>query len=309
MFGSEILDVAVGLIFVYLLLGLLCSVLNEWIARLFALRSSTLKAGIRNLLVGKDSKNRELTHVFYAHPLIKGLYRQGWFDKKFGREGKPSYISSRTFALALMDMLAPASAADSNLLKDVTEAVVALPDSDAKKSLLTLLSEAEGNIKKLRENIEKWFDDAMQRVSGWYKRKTQLITLAVAFVVSVGLNVDTFTVANSLYRDPSVRASVVAAAQEAVKQDETAKETKSADSSLTKIDQIDKELQKLRLPMGWHDQTPHTFWEFLIKFFGLLFTTFALSLGAPFWFDVLKKLTSLRSTGQEPEQTPKVNPG
>src|SRR5580704_11344080 len=50
MFDSSVLDVAIGLIFVYLLLGLMCTTVNEWLAQLFKTRAATLKEGIRRLL-------------------------------------------------------------------------------------------------------------------------------------------------------------------------------------------------------------------------------------------------------------------
>jgi hypothetical protein len=98
-FGSGVLDVAIGVAFVYLLLSLICSAVTEGIARIFAMRSSNLKDGIRNLL--DDQGEVGYVQALYEHPLISGLYRQGWFDRLVRRDGKPSYIPSRTFALAL----------------------------------------------------------------------------------------------------------------------------------------------------------------------------------------------------------------
>jgi hypothetical protein len=302
MFGSQILDIGIGLIFVYLLLGLIFSVLNEWIARIFALRSGNLEDGIRNLLSGKSSEGRELADIFYEHPLVKGLSRQEWFDKLLGRLGRPSYIPSRTFALALLDILAPAAVAGPKAFEDVRKAVAELPDSDVKKVLLFHLDESGGKLEMARANVEQWFNDSMDRVSGWYKRRLQLITLTVALVASVWLNADTFAIATGLYRDATLRASVVAAAQETVKQPLPG----GAQPSLTKIEQIQGELQQIRLPMGWADpsQIPHNPWEWICKILGWLFTAFAASLGAPFWFDVLSRFVDLRSDGKRPEKKP-----
>jgi hypothetical protein len=118
----------------------------------------------------------------------------------------------------------------------------------------------------------------------------------VAFVISAGLNADTFIIANSFYRDPTVRASVVAAAQETTKQPLPTE----SEQSLARIKQT---LQQLQLPMGWSDShmIPSTSLGWITKFFGLLFTTLAISLGAPFWFDLLGKI--IRPTGK-PETTP-----
>jgi hypothetical protein len=103
MFGSELLEVAIGVGALYLVLSLVCSAITEAVARAFAMRSSTLRSGIRNLL--SDPEGKDLARAFYDHPLVKGLYRRGWFDHKVGRDGKPSYISARVFRLALLDTL------------------------------------------------------------------------------------------------------------------------------------------------------------------------------------------------------------
>ena len=72
MFGSEILEVAVGIGFLYLLLSLVCSAMTEGIARAFAMRAGTLRSGVRNLL--GDPGGKGLAKDFYNHPLVKGLY-------------------------------------------------------------------------------------------------------------------------------------------------------------------------------------------------------------------------------------------
>ena len=299
MSGSEILDVAIGLIFVYLLLGLLCSAFNEWIARIFALRSRTLEAGIKNLLKGQCPDGRELAEVFYNHPLIKSLSKEG---------SKPSYIPNSAFALALMDIFTLAKETGSEVIEGIKNTIGQFPETcdDVKKSLLLLISSTENDINKIRENIEEWFDNSMARVSGWYKRKTQTITLIVAIVVSVGLNVDTFSIADHLYRDDSARALAITAAQETI-QKPPAGDSLSLSS---RIESTQVELEKLKLPVGWSAsvQFPHNLGEFVNKILGWLFTAFALSLGAPFWFDVLKKLVNLRSTGTVPDKVTEKKP-
>jgi hypothetical protein len=301
MFGSQILEVAIGIVFVYLILSLICSALNELVARMSALRSRTLEDGIRNLLDGKSQDGRELADIFYGHHLIKGLYKQGWIDKLIGRKGRPSYIPSRTFALTLFDMFAATkSDTDPLALSHIQDAISHLPDSDARNTLLLLIDESKGNLKKAQENVEQWFNDTMDRVCGWYKRNIQLITLCIAFVVSVGLNADTFIIVNSFYRDPTVRALVVAAASKQAP-------PTVPELSPKQILQIQEELQQLQLPMGWSKSNlrpSNCIRGWITKFFGLLFTTFAVSLGAPFWFDLLSEFMNLRSTGKQPEKTP-----
>src|SRR5687768_8462212 len=103
---EPVIGVVVGLISAYVLLSMICSAINEWIAQFRARRSRTLEGGIRCLL-GEDETGRYLTEQFYCHPLIAGFAKPGWFDRTFrDSTSLPSYIPPRTFALALFDIVA-----------------------------------------------------------------------------------------------------------------------------------------------------------------------------------------------------------
>src|SRR5215212_1625019 len=97
MFGLEILDVVLGLAFVYLLLSLVCSAINEYVAALLNLRGRALIQGIEQLL--EDTKDPDLKLDVLNHRLIRSMYNRS----VFGREREPSYIPARTFAMALID--------------------------------------------------------------------------------------------------------------------------------------------------------------------------------------------------------------
>lgn len=304
MFGSEILDIVIGVIFVYLLLSLICSALNELVAWIFRFRANTLEDGIRQLL--SDPEGSGPAKFLYEHPLIKALAQKG---------KKPSYIPSRTFAFALMDVVKDvASSKGINIapvphngtkLDSILTTVANLPASDFKKAILGLIDETGLDIKKARKNLENWFDDSMERVSGWYKRKTQGIILIWAFIVSFGLNADTLFIAKSLSHDATLRASLIAAAQEAVKQPAPT----DGQHPNKIIEEVEKKIQQLQLPIGWplvdgDPRVPSNCKGWLAKIAGLFFTMIALSLGAPFWYDVLNKVVHLRASGKPPKEAP-----
>src|SRR5229473_3375142 len=118
MFNSSILDVAIGLAFVYMLLGLMCTTVNEWWAQMRRLRSRTLEEGMQRLLT--DPK---LAKDFYDHPLIKALS---------GTDGKhPSYIPGPAFAHTLIDLVTQGK----DDLSSLRASVEALPQSDVKRAL------------------------------------------------------------------------------------------------------------------------------------------------------------------------------
>lgn len=291
MLGSVVLETAIGLSYLYLTLSLICMVLNEWIAGLFALRARTLEFAIGNLLDNAGP----LSQSIYNHPLIKGLGRKDG--------GGPSYIPARTFATALLDSIAPADAAGApKSLQDVRDLVGKLPPGDARTALLALIDQAHGNVDRARLNVENWYNDAMDRASGWYKRRAHAIIVCLAAGVVLLLNADTFAIANGIGREPALLASISAAAQQAVRQPLPADQKPSP----TRVKDLQTELQQIQIPLGWSLDTgspqrlPNGFLQFVVKLLGLAFTGVAVSLGAPFWFDLLGRLVSLRASGDRP---------
>src|SRR5262249_52759215 len=160
-----------------------CTTVNEWISGVLKMRSRLLLEGITQLLgQGDDSVAGKILAAFYGHPLIRGLTRKG---------EHPSYLSARTFAAVLMDLATPNHAGASTFDDLVGGIKNDLPDGQLKTSLLALLQNTDRTIQGAQLKIEAWYDDAMDRVSGWYKRKTQVWTLVVASMLTIATNADT----------------------------------------------------------------------------------------------------------------------
>jgi hypothetical protein len=321
MFGSTILEVAIGLLFVYLLLSLLCSAVGEYIEAKFNNRAKYLKEGITLLLNDTAGGGVDLAAQLYAHGLVRPFYRDG--------TKLPSYIPARTFALALWNIASTAAAEDGSGsaasgvtvdLKAVRTAVATkLPNQELRTALLTLIDEAQGDIEKARRNIEEWYDGMMDRVSGWYKRRTTVLMLLLGFLVAAVVNADTINIANTLARDGALRSSLVAAAEQRISTPLST--TTTAGRTADEVDaQATRNLQSahdavnaLGLPIGWTRATPtnkddrrrvpDTFGDFFLKLVGILVTGFAISQGAPFWFDVLNKFMIVRSTVKPSEKS------
>src|SRR6185503_8116529 len=119
MFNSNILDVAIGMIFIYLLLSLMCSAANEIIELLLKKRAIDLERGIRELLCpGSESGTDDIVAKLYNHALINNLFGGTYEESRIGsklrrvmRTQLPSYIPARSFALALMDLVGTVPAA------------------------------------------------------------------------------------------------------------------------------------------------------------------------------------------------------
>ncbi len=285
------LDVAIGLVFLYALLALLVTTIQEFAASLLDLRAKKLYHAIEGML--KDGvSSSPLVDKLYTHPLIRNLANEELTLVKgklplFGG-GLPSYIPSKTFALALLDVLSgdPASqvtGADQGLAR-AEKLVAQISQPTLKKTFQLLLNDArrlEGNVDKqaaaFSQAIETWFNDRMGRVGGWYKRQAQVISIVLGISVSVACNASTFKVVDRLWTDSNLRALVVASAQ------------KFHDTS-------HGDLMTSHLPIGWHGYTAEG-WDLLLIPLGWVVTGFAVSLGSGFWFDLLSQALNLRGTG------------
>lgn len=287
---NAMIDVAIGLILMYLVLSLICTVANEVIATFMKLRAKTLRSGITQLV-----DDAALLKVFDDHGLINSAQAT--------LKGKgPSYLSGKTFAAAILDSFDP----NTSLLgyQEVVDAINKLPTSNIKDALLTATVDAGNDIGKLRSNVAAWFDSSMDRVSGLYKRRLQLISFLVGLALAGIMNADSFTVAKALWTDSGLRSQVADVSYQFVG---------GAESDQAKLGTLSQDLGSLReqlrpLPIGWSNSPgrPDHDWisswkGWLSKIFGVLFTAAAIMLGAPFWFDLLGKFVKLRASGAKPK--------
>jgi hypothetical protein len=339
-----ILDIAVGLIFVFLIMSLLATAVREAVEQRLKSRAVHLHRGIRELLNDRDGNG--LTKQLYEHPMVYSLFAgkyeaitSGEGQPSFGAKGgdMPSYIPARNFAAALIDLAgrgftAPSSdgsaagaaaaitAAAANderfraplTLDAVRKSLGNIQDLRVQRVLLNAIDSANGDLTKAQENIAAWYDGSMDRVSGWYKRQSQRFIFWFALGTTVVCNVNALTIAEQLSKDATLRNLLVAEA-EVIARDSAAL-TRQAD-----IRQRYDQLEKLGLPIGWKNMAfapPFSdraaridivtwlrdwiFWSV----FGWLLTAFAVSLGAPFWFDILNKVMVIRATVKPREKSP-----
>ena len=190
----------------------------------------------------------------------------------------------------------------------VEEAVKKLPDSNIRDVLLSQLATANGSLTQLRDDVAKWFDDAMDRLAGQYKRRMRFYTFWIGVLLVAVLNADTFLVAQALWKDGTLREAIVKAADRAVAVEPPSVSGAGSRDLGAALDNLRKAAEATRpLPLGWDDAQrsemarPGLGWP--VKLLGWLLTAFALSLGAPFWFDVLSKFMRVRGAGDKPERT------
>ena len=225
-------------------------------------------------------------------------------------------IPSRTFTSALLGLEQQAISVGKGVeMRKLNESIEAIPSERVRGALTALLHNAQGDAVLFRHNVEQWYDDQMERVSGWYRRRIQKVLWILAFLTAFMLNADSLQIAKRLWVEPSVRASLVSQAQTTT--------TTNQDPSTTDPSAA---LNALPVPLGWHlataDDDPQGFplywdrswdrsmwWSLLSKLIGLTLTAVAISFGAPFWFDTLSKLARLRNGGAPPPASDAVRRG
>lgn len=333
--SMAVLDVAIGVIFMYLLLSLIVTTAQEAIASFFHLRAQELFKSVRDMVA-----DEELTMKVYHHPLIRNLVGKDLGAAPpgvFSGARLPSYIPSRTFALALLDVLRRQAKLDAavgatQLLSEADQLVGKVDNPKLAATLRVLIGDARQFGTSLNERadivsrrIEGWFNERMARTSGWYKRKAQIWSLVLAGVVTLIANGDTIYVANQLWSDAALRAAVVASAEAHVSQ-RAADPVESGPAEASSAAPVPAgaspapppliedfaRLKDSRLPLGWTWQSgslcarsgpqPNTCWsptilDGVLLVCGWLVTALAVSLGATFWFDVLSRALQLRSSG------------
>ena len=315
---ARIIDVAVGLIFVYLLFAVIASALNEIIAWFFDLRAKTLRSAITALL------GPELAGGVYGNALITSLMHAKITLRSKSAAAKradPSYIPKAVFADALVHQLAGKAGIDR--LRQVATSVPAVE---------ILLDESVTTMEQAKEKIATWFDGSMDRLSGEYKRHSQVVVAVIASVIVVGFNADSLRITRSLWVDPKMREALVAGAVAQVnamkpsapatdaagKQGRDGRDEVNAsslgaagagnalrlDPALEKWAQATALIDRMTLPVGWAREEvsavkdlADALWFGLAKLLGLLFTSLAVAMGAPFWFETLNRLVNMRSAG------------
>ena len=413
MFNTSIVEVAVGLIFVFSMLAILVTQINTLITTALNLRAKQLKAGISELVTDPQVRAKLLAHptinlVNANVPTRAQLTEEDAENIAAIEETEIDYIPPKTFVEALMGILIadsekylfsplrnvvndmPNSLEKSQLrelvrslnigfsedtVRRIYQIINTITDEGPRNQLVQALNEVEESIEELKfknpqliplldgiskiddgkfqsalqtvlvsaqnleeaeEKLEAWFNTGMNRVSSVFKKQIQLYSMVVAFVLAVVLNVDTLYLARSLWDNPELRQTVVAAANEldqssftgetatTITEDEV--DTAALEAQAREANSTLQRLLELQLPIGWQYTTVNqsmvdasaaagladprrnarNVWNYvpgngegwlsllLQKIIGLALTTVAAAQGAPFWFDLLNKLTQRR---------------
>lgn len=329
--NSPILDLGIVLIFTYLLLSIISSTIYEAFLTLRKARGKMLKHAFKTLFF--DEEWRTITSKYLINsPTIKALKRT---ESSF-----PAYVSAKSFSSAMIGMIRNGST-DPVTIQTIRERLNSedsLIKGDARIALLNILDNAQDDYDKFIKGVENFYDDYMDRVSGWFKLKYQKVMFMISLVVTLILNVDTMHIATTLWKDQGKLAVMADQVSEEVKNMELSSDRKtitynkpdgtnitlnvvhsfdttaiSPDSAMAILKQEKQHVEAIvgtltstGIPMGWESKEAifNVFrWEprLAVRIFGWLVTALAVFMGAPTWFDILNKLVNLRGTGKKPK--------
>lgn len=357
---SDALEVAIGLTFVFLLVSLALTAIIEFIEAKLKTRGFSLHEGVVELLddTAQPGSGQNAAKSVYNHPLVQGLYL-GSYETAIEKKLLPSYLPSRNFALALIDQVLsgrvnaaasvaslPAHAPLDDRLHLAAERV---ENEQLRRALLLAVRVGGNDLERITRHLEDWFNGAMERVSGRYKRRSQKWLFSIGLLSAVLLNVNTLTIADALSKDATLRRAVVAQAEATAAQAppreaqdtaalaaqpsvDPASDTASGPTIKQTVKQVATQARQIRqieqigLPIGW---TEHAKRMLLLPLqgqdtddgstntrvpayqlvlggmhivLGYLFTALAVSLGAPFWFDMLNRLIVVRGALKSQEK-------
>jgi hypothetical protein len=315
------------------------------LALLAARKALTTDAGQEALNLALDNVKAEISKLASVSPALQPAVELALANVKVNKEQVDA-------------VLAQFQAQNSGLTENPTldqirvgVAALAVTQPQLKQALGTLLqgveeyaTQGESALATARVSVEKWFDDSMDRLTGWYRRSSRKMAFFIGVAVVIVLNGDTILLAQQLWRDPGLRLSLVAQAETLVNN-----QTNVSQPTLEQLAQLQAQFNSLNIPFGWvgtpialdvngkipstdasvtHTCTlspnvaddvfglpvagqcypitnaPHfndlTGW--VLKLVGLVVSGMAAAQGAPFWFDLLKRIVNVRSSGANPSE-------
>ncbi|MFN4079877.1 MAG: hypothetical protein ACK4NS_03160 [Saprospiraceae bacterium] len=287
------LNIVIGLVFVLLMFSLLATAVMEVISSLLSLKARNLRHTLENMLGDKMSE-------FLKHPLFRQLtYATNYRQARLSSYYLPRNLSREAFTAIVQDMLHGGDlAAGETRLKDMEE-------GDAKRMLTYLLRRSGGDPAALRANAGYWFDEVMERSSDWYKRTIKWWLFGVGFALALIFNADTLQMYHSISSSAMAQGLLVDLATDyALRTEATSRQDTTAlslDHAVARLDTALQRIEYIRSPLGlgWQSagDPDKGFPWWLLKLAGLLITAIATTLGAPFWYDLLRKLLSMRGGG------------
>ncbi|GAB4485262.1 MAG: hypothetical protein Fur0016_10140 [Anaerolineales bacterium] len=303
---SQVLEVALGMALTYYLMGLVVSWMSQFVMNTFETRGRTLEGVLRRIVGGKTLG--QLLSMPQIRSLAPMRY-QDWRDI-FSRNAKlvekrvekipVSNLLDAFFDLAKLDIAANS--------EELIELINKLPPSEGKTELLRLVNSGVSNVLELRAKMSLWFDGLMNQASEIFTALARRYVILFSLALTLVLGMDSIDLFRQLWATPDMRAIASVKAQAYIEQ-----YGYDADTGPLLAD-----LDELTIHIGWSSVLKNTppiasfadfLWFWLLKIIGLLITTVAVAQGAPFWYDLLRKMTTVKSPTSTPPRSEEIPAG
>jgi hypothetical protein len=336
---NVLFDVAVSVLAVVLMFSLAASAINEIIAdNLTNLRGHMLAKAIGKLLETKPAmagrSAEECARAFFAHPDLKPLMNRGRL---------PSAIEPRRFAVTALELFGEREALEAEArrtiegLRDQALALVGpaaggATEAEIRRAIERIASGSASLLDKLDlrvDALEREFNEAMDRVSGWYLRRTKIMLFLIGLFLAVGANVDILRYADRMVAEAAARERAATFAQilgedeararigaliDRPVADGAAPEAPAIERALAdELGALAEGLTELGVPFGWECRDLPAGATALERIgcgdgaglalpaattvIGWLIIGMSVTLGAQFWFDLFQRLVRLRTAG------------
>lgn len=298
-----ILSTVIGIVFVMLLFSLLASSILELIAGYLSLRGRQLVQAIQGM-IGSGA-----TQDFISHPFFQQLAAGSKERTKIGgrKRALPSYIGAGTFSSILLDLM------DIDNKADLEAAIAGLPEGPSKKLAQFLYRQTNGELGDFKRKLEEWFNEVMDRASGAYKRTSQRWLVGIGLTLALVFNADVINIYHNLSINSTLSNMVADQATAFVNNQPEPVAANLDNPNIQEAKEkigtlVNENIGALESPLGlgwdtveWQD-LDGKWW--LYKLIGWITTAIGISLGATFWFELLRKLVSLRASGPPPSTPP-----
>jgi len=284
----QVLEVAIGLIVVYYLLGSVVSLVTQWINESLESRGKALEQYLIKI-VG-DKKIEDLIKTPQLQALRPIRYKN--FLSVFGSSTEPKKLEKvpvATLVDAFFDLSGITAKKEMDLLQ-LAELIDKLPDSEGKKAFISWINQGVTNIADLRTRTTAYFSGMLEQAAETFRARARSFVIMLSIGVTLLFGTDSIQLAKALWNNAELRAIAAAKADMVVAQE----------GSSASLDDLIKELGDLSIKIGWwQTERPAAGasagdWVLfvILKVLGLSLTAAAVSQGSSFWYDLLKKLSS-----------------
>ncbi|MBV6465362.1 MAG: hypothetical protein DYG87_06045 [Anaerolineae bacterium CFX3] len=288
---SQVLEVAIGLIFVFYVLGSIISFVTRLILDSAETRGAALETHLKRIAGDKTVDLVNLPQLKALQPIrYKGW--TGVFGAKTEAK-KLEKVPVNVLVDAFFDMTGLTGRPNVDAA-ELTAIVAQMPESEAKQAMLKWIQQGVTNFNELRTRANDYFSGILVQASATFKANARSVVIILSAILVLGLGTDSVQIAKDLWNNAEMR-TVAAAKATMVAQQEG--------GGIEDLNQILQHLSETNIRFTWwhiQDTFPPNSgapWaEFiLLKIVGLALSVLAVSQGSSFWYDILKKLTGKTS--------------